>query len=214
LRKILTFSDALIKNHSNTLEETAQTYLKKIHTSANRMNGLIEAVLMYSNVASDKHLFFPVKLNEILNEVLEDLEDFIGSKNATFKIGHMPVVHAIPIQMKQLFQNLISNAIKYSKPSVAPVITISCIEDEAFYKIAVKDNGIGFKNEYAEKIFQVFQRLINHKAYEGTGIGLALCKKIADTHNGKIYAESKEGEGSTFFIHLPKTAEDVIPQPA
>jgi light-regulated signal transduction histidine kinase (bacteriophytochrome) len=178
------------------------------------MNALIEAVLLYSNVAADKDLFSTVDLNNTLNEVLEDLELMIASKNATLKINRLPVIEAIPIQMRQLFQNLISNAIKYSKPDVAPEIIIDCSDTEGGYKITVKDNGIGFENVYADKIFHVFQRLLNNKTSEGTGIGLALCKKIMDAHNGTIYAESEEGIGSSFIVLLPRPNKAVIAQPA
>jgi PAS domain S-box-containing protein len=214
LRKILTFSDALLRKHNSDQSETSLNYLKKIHSSANRMNALIEAVLLYSNVAADKDLFSTVDLNNTLNEVLEDLELMIASKNATLKINRLPVIEAIPIQMRQLFQNLISNAIKYSKPDVAPEIIIDCSDTEEGYKITVKDNGIGFENVYADKIFHVFQRLLNNKTSEGTGIGLALCKKIMDAHNGTIYAESEEGIGSSFIVLLPRPNKAVIAQPA
>jgi two-component system sensor kinase FixL len=207
LRKILTFSDALIKKHNDNDPATSLNYLKKIHRSANRMNELIEAVLLYSNVATDKDLFSEVNLNEVVRDVLEDLELVITSKNAVIEIDPLPVVHAIPIQMRQLFQNLISNAIKYSKPEEAPHVHINSTDIGEHFKITVKDNGIGFQNVYAEKIFQVFQRLLTNKIYEGTGIGLALCKKIIEAHNGTIHAESEEGVGSHFIVHLPKRHE-------
>lgn len=214
LRKILTFSDALIKKHNDNDSETSLNYLKKIHRSANRMNELIEAVLLYSNVATDRDLFSDVDLNEVVRDVLDDLELVITSKNATIKIDPLPVVHAIPIQMRQLFQNLISNAIKYSKPEEAPHVHINSTDIGEHFKITVKDNGIGFQNVYAEKIFQVFQRLLTNKIYEGTGIGLALCKKIIEAHNGTIHAESEEGVGSHFIVHLPKEHEFATAQSA
>ncbi len=185
-----------------------------IHGSANRMNGLIEAVLIYSNVASDTALFLPTDLNLIVQEVLEDLELTITSTNSHIQIDRLPVIDAIPIQMRQLFQNLISNAIKYSKADCPPEIKISCINTEKEYKITIEDNGIGFENAYAEKIFLVFQRLLNDKSYEGTGIGLAVCKKIIEAHNGKINAESTPGVGSKFTIHLPKAREHAAIQQA
>jgi PAS domain S-box-containing protein len=214
LRKILTYSSALLTRHAKEVSGTAGSYLTKIHSAANRMNRLIEAVLLYSNVTSDKELFLPTDLNIILKEVIEDLEIPIAAKKANFKINHLPVINAIPIQMRQLFQNLISNAIKYSRPDHAPEIVITCDEIEEAYTITVRDNGIGFENAFAEKIFEVFQRLIINKAYEGTGIGLALCKKILEAHNGTIYAESKPDEGSTFVISLPKTTEAAVILPA
>ncbi|MCW3106857.1 MAG: sensor histidine kinase [Segetibacter sp.] len=203
LRKILTFSDALIKKDETNLTGRSFNYIQKIHTSAGRMKDLIEAVLSYSNVATDHNLFVETDLNHILKGVLEDIEITISSKNAIIEYDPLPVIEAIPVQMTQLFQNLISNSIKYTNPGKTPVIRITCKEEKEGFKIFIEDNGIGFEKNYAEKIFQVFQRLHN-KSYEGTGIGLALCKKIAETHKGSIYAESELGEGSTFVIYLPE----------
>jgi two-component system sensor kinase FixL len=203
LRKILTFSDALIKKDAVNLSEQGYNYLQKIHSAAGRMKSLIEAVLSYSNVSSDLELFVDTDLNDILAGVIEDLEISIEQKGAIIEHESLPVIEAIPIQMTQLFQNVISNSIKYSKPGISPHITISCQEEKEGFKITIVDNGIGFEKMYADKIFHVFQRLHN-KSYEGTGIGLALCKKITDAHKGSIYAESEPGKGSTFIIYLPK----------
>ena len=203
LRKILTFSDALLRKHEKNLSEQFFTYLNKIHGAANRMNSLIEAVLLYSNVINDEELFEETNLNTIVHDVIDDLEILIASKNAIVTYGVLPVIKAIPVQMRQLFQNLISNAIKYSKPDEIPVVEISCEEENNGYKFLVKDNGIGFEEIYSGKIFEVFQRLQTLQTYEGTGIGLALCKKITETHKGTIHAESKSGAGSSFIIHLP-----------
>jgi PAS domain S-box-containing protein len=203
LRKILTFSDALIKKDENGLTDQAKSYIGKIHTSAGRMKSLIEAVLAYSNVASDNDLFVKTDLNNILGGVLEDLEITIETKKALIKLDVLPVIEAIPVQMTQLFQNLISNSIKYTKPEKKPEINISCIPKLEGFEISIADNGIGFEEVYYEKIFQVFQRL-HSRSYEGTGIGLALCKKITDTHYGRIYVESKLGSGSIFTIYLPE----------
>ncbi|MDB5249529.1 MAG: sensor histidine kinase [Segetibacter sp.] len=202
LRKILTFSDALLKNREK-IDEKTNTLLEKIHSSASRMSRLIEAVLLYSNVASDHSLFVQTDLNKIVHEVLEDLEIMIGSRNAKVYFIDLPVIDAIPVQMRQLFQNLISNAVKYSSADQIPEIHIECESTQNGYIISVSDNGIGFEKIYAEKVFQVFQRLLSNKMYEGTGIGLALCKKITEAHNGTIYAESEPGKGSTFIIYLP-----------
>jgi PAS domain S-box-containing protein len=203
LRKILTFSDALIKMNGNGLNDHANNYVRKIHSSAGRMKSLIEAVLAYSNVATDHELFVETDLNEILNGVLEDLEITITSRDAIIDFVRLPTIEAIPIQMTQLFQNLISNSIKYTEPGKRPEIKIRCQAKSNGYEMLIKDNGIGFEKTYTDKIFEVFQRLHN-RTYEGTGIGLALCKKIAETHQGRIYAESEVGMGSTFIIYLPE----------
>ncbi|MGI8636741.1 MAG: PAS domain-containing sensor histidine kinase, partial [Segetibacter sp.] len=184
LRKILTFSDALMKkDDGNFITQQSDNYIKKIHASAGRMKSLIEAVLSYSNVVSEQDLFVHTNLNDVINGVIEDLEISITIKKATIERENLPVVEAIPVQMTQLFQNIISNSLKYSKPHVPPTIKISCQKEKEGFTIFIKDNGIGFEEIYADKIFHVFQRL-HSKSYEGTGIGLALCKKIADTHRG------------------------------
>ncbi|GEO09189.1 PAS domain-containing sensor histidine kinase [Segetibacter aerophilus] len=203
LRKILTFSDALLKKDDNGLTEHAFSYIQKINSSAGRMKSLIEAVLAYSNVSTDSDLFVETDLNAILKGVLDDLEIIIETKNAIIKADALPVVEAIPIQMTQLFQNLISNSIKYTKSEKRPEIRICCKPKLEGFEIMINDNGIGFEKAYYDKIFQVFQRLHN-RSYEGTGIGLALCKKIAETHQGTIHAESEVGIGSTFIIYLPE----------
>jgi PAS domain S-box-containing protein len=203
LRKILTFSDALLKKHQQNVPPDTLQYLQKIHTSAFRMSNLIEAILLYSNVADAKELFVPCNLNQVLAEVLDDLELIIANKKAVIHTSKLPVIKAIPIQMRQLLQNLLSNGIKYSKPDVTPVIHIYCTTVAHGYQITFTDNGIGFEKAYTEKIFQVFQRLLTNKAYEGTGIGLALCKKIVENHKGTIVAEGEPGEGARFIITLP-----------
>lgn len=203
LRKILTFSDALIKRHDNGLSEQSFTYLNKIQSAANRMNDLIEAVLLYSNVIDDDRLFEPTDLNTIIYDVIDDLEILITSKNAVINHAGLPVIKAIPVQMRQLFLNLISNALKYSKKHEAPQVNISYKRETEGHTFLVKDNGIGFEEAYSGKIFEVFQRLQKNKEYEGTGIGLALCKKIAEAHKGTIHAESELGVGSSFIVHLP-----------
>ena len=204
LRKILTYSDALIRKDHCNLPDTSLNYLNKIHKSAGRMSGLIDAVLEYSNVTTETILFAPTDLNIILQDVLEDLEIMISSNNASVNFNTLPVVEAIHIQMRQLFQNLVSNAIKYCKQTESPVIEVSCEKYQEGFLIKFNDNGIGFETVHREKIFKVFQRLTSDQVYEGTGIGLALCKKIAEFHHGFITADSEPGVGSTFTIYLPE----------
>lgn len=203
LRKIRTFSDMLLNMESDIPGE-ARNRLKKIHESAERMDTLIEAILMYSHSSANQS-FEPVDLNETIREVLSDLELAINNKQAIVKCGKLPVVNGIPFQMHQLFQNLLSNALKYHKPEIFPEIVIHAKRSGKFHRITISDNGIGFREEFAAKIFQVFQRLVGKHEYEGTGIGLALCKKIAENHGGSIRASSKEGVGSTFEVSLPAT---------
>lgn len=203
LRKILTFSDMLMLRHKSEVSEEAQIYFEKIQDAAARMNKLIDAILEYSNVSQEAIHFVETDLNDIIKDVLSDLEISIRSNNATIKIENLPVIDAIPVQMRQLFQNLLSNSLKYRKPDVIPEIKITNSNLQNNYvQITIADNGIGFENQYAEKIFEVFQRLQQNDVYEGTGIGLALCKKIVESHKGTITAQSTS-TGSTFFITLP-----------
>jgi PAS domain S-box-containing protein len=203
LRKIMTFSDILLTRYAADLPEVVQRHLRKINDSTNRMDSLIEAIMIYSNVTDNEDLFVGTDLSVIVKEVLADLEVAIKNKKAKVTVGSLPTVEAIKIQMRQLLQNLISNAIKYSKPETPPVIDVSSEVKDGMCILRIQDNGIGFHNQYTDKIFQVFQRLSTGERYEGTGIGLALCKKIVETHNGAINAESQEGEGAVFTVSIP-----------
>lgn len=202
LRKILTFSDMLLTRHE--VSPTVREILTKINDSGIRMNELIKSILLYSNVADERQLFEPTDLNGIVKAVLTDLEVSIAEKDAIVNIGPLPTIEAVPFQMRQLFQNLLSNSLKYSNSEIIPVIEISATHNsKSTVEITIKDNGIGFESAYNEKIFHIFQRLSTRQSKEGTGIGLALCKKITDTHGGSITASGKEGEGATFNIILP-----------
>jgi PAS domain S-box-containing protein len=210
LRKIQTFSELV---SSNIKEEIlAKRYLDKIEQSASRMSSLIKAVLSYSSIsAGDKH-FEKVDLNKMIEIVKEDFELRIDQLQAEIRYDHLPTINGIPLQIQQLFTNLIGNSFKFCEQKPIVNITVNGVTTEEratfdldkkteFLKIEVSDNGIGFEQEYADKIFTIFQRLNNR--IEGTGIGLALCKKIVENHMGIIKAKSKVGEGSTFTIILP-----------
>jgi signal transduction histidine kinase len=187
-------------------------YLDKIDTSAARMSSLIRDVLSYSQASKTNIDRENVDLGEILDNVKSDFELLIQQKNATLRIGNLPVVKGSKRQIHQLFSNLIGNAIKFTNAD--PVIEIAHSKVHApenlslpaevdYHKISITDNGIGFEPVYTEQIFQLFGRLHNRNEYGGTGIGLSLCKKIAENHNGTITAESEKGEGSTFTVYLP-----------
>ncbi len=212
LRKIHTFSDLLMRQGSG-LPEGTLGYLEKIQHSARRMTDLIEDILSYSNVSSDAEEFVSADLNAILQDVLIDMEVSIKLSGAGIVADKLPIAEVLPFQMRQLFQNLISNSIKYAKPGLPPLIQVLAKEKApGILQIQVKDNGIGFKKEFAEKVFQIFQRLVPKNEYEGTGIGLALCRKIVENHHGSITAESEEGKGTTFTIQLPlKHPSDLSP---
>ncbi|HVD96715.1 MAG TPA: ATP-binding protein [Cytophagaceae bacterium] len=213
LRKIRVFSDLLGKNLSDG--EAAGRYLGKIDSSSKRMSALINDVLNYSKVSNVKELHGEVDLEQILKSVKIDFELILEERNATIEHDTFPVIDGIRLHIHQLFYNIIGNAIKFCDKD--PLIRISCSEPEkdelkknnlspgkAYVKIVFKDNGIGFDQQYAEQIFTIFQRLNDKTTYKGTGIGLALCKKIVINHGGAIYAKSVVGEGTEISVILPK----------
>ncbi len=188
------------------------------------MSDLIRDLLEYSRTAriSEKHSL--THLREILENVEGDLELLINQKRATIVSGSLPSLYAVPHQMNQLFANLLSNSLKFLDESRSPVITITSFEPEKeallqygfdpnqkYVEIVFADNGIGFSNEYAEKVFEIFQRLNPRSAYSGSGIGLSICRKIVNNHQGKIFADSVEGEGTSFHIILPVGSDPVAP---
>lgn len=221
LRKIITFSRLVSERFLSTIPQAA-VYMSKVIASSERMRKLIKDVLDYSKL-SDAPKFIPCNLNQLLHETITDLELAIKEKEADLAAGELPGIEAIPDQMRQLFQNLISNALKFAKKDTVPTIRISGelvdersfsagISDQGLYcRIFITDNGIGFDEIYLNKIFTMFQRLHGNDEYEGNGIGLTIVKKIVQRHNGLITAESKEGEGTTFILVLPvkqKTADN------
>ncbi len=215
-RKISIFSK-MLEDSLGEVDERPKNYLKKINNSADRMGNLIRDVLSYSQLSKNNTLFEPVSLNEIAHDSITDFELTIEQTGATIEYHSLPVIEAIPLQMSQLFGNLISNSLKYVRPGIAPVISISgtllpagkvnfAYSDEkaAYYRLEFRDNGIGFGQEYADKIFQIFQRLHGKTEYSGTGIGLAICKKIVQNHHGHIEASATQGSGAVFTIYLPE----------
>jgi PAS domain S-box-containing protein len=217
LRKINMFSALLQDKYANELNETGVRNLGIIRNAATRMTALIQDLLAFSRVSRQDHLFEKVDLRQTLEQVIADLDVLIQQKGASIEYDQLCSVKAIPLHMTQLFQNLLSNALKFSKVDVPPVITLTSRmmdpqevaehpqlqNGTAYFEIKVQDNGIGFAPTYARKIFVIFQRLHGRGEYEGSGIGLALCQKIVIAHNGIIYAESAEKEGATFTVILP-----------
>jgi light-regulated signal transduction histidine kinase (bacteriophytochrome) len=205
LRKVRTFGDRLQVRYGHLLDETGNDYLTRMQNGSMRMQALIDALLTYSRVTTKAQPLVPVNLNEVITGVLSDLEVAIESLHATISMGPLPSVMADSTQMHQLFQNLLGNALKFHKADVVPHVTIAgtLCDGAGCYEIVVADNGIGFDSQYAERIFQVFQRLHGRSEYEGTGVGLAICRKIVERHGGSIYAESTPGAGARFIIRLP-----------
>ncbi|MEO8762127.1 MAG: ATP-binding protein, partial [Bacteroidia bacterium] len=217
LRKIATFSKILQNNKNKLKPELIQEYLNKIEAASIRMTALTQDMLNFAGVASHERLFIKTDLNEILKNILFDFELLIEEKKAKIICGKLPEIEAVPFQMNQLFYDIIHNALKFSKGDVPPIIEISShklskeeIKDNPklnqklnYYEIVFKDNGIGFDQKYARQIFTMFQRLSSGGIYPGTGIGLALCKKIVQTYSGKIFAQGKENKGASFHVILP-----------
>lgn len=210
LRKIHMFTSRILERDSENFSSHTLDYFERIESAITRMQNLIQALLSYSNTNPAEIKVSETNLNILLAEVLNNLEVLIDKKDAIIEVGDLPTIEVIPIQFQQLLLNLVSNAIKYSKSDVVPQIKISAekvsVEEEyedLYWKISVSDNGIGFEQKYQHKIFDLFQRLHGKSEYEGTGVGLAICKKIVKNHNGFITAEGSPGQGSTFAIYIP-----------
>lgn len=218
LRKLYTFSDWLLQKEAGGLSETGKTYIKKIANSVRRMDMLIEDVLVLAKIGSDKRPPQKINLNAVLQRVTGELKDYIKQKEAEVNAGHLPIITGNDNQVFYLFKNLLSNAIKFQLPGNQPLIKITAGQVDSsqilserltgvndYYKISFEDNGMGFEMKYAKKIFQVFQRLHTKVEYEGTGMGLAICRKIMENHAGFIRVESEPGKGSIFSCYFPIT---------
>lgn len=215
LRKIMIFGSLVKDRYAAELSKDAAEYIHKICTSSFRMSMLVNDLLSFTRLSASSGNFSRSDLNSILAEVLSDLELSIGEKKAVIEADHLPVADVMPGQMRQVFQNIISNALKFSKPHTPPHIKITAVrvstltfsdafdEKGPYCRITIQDNGIGFENEYAEKIFTIFQRLHNKNKYEGTGIGLAIAKKIITKHRGIIKAGGRADKGAVFTFVIP-----------
>jgi signal transduction histidine kinase len=215
LRKIQVFSDRILMKQGQ--DEEVEKYFKKIISSSHRMQTLINDLLSFSRHSMSASDFTSTDLNLIVQEAMVELEIRIDKNNATIQLEKLPTIRAVPGLIRQLFYNLISNALKFRKKEEDPLITISSRRLEKnelnsfvpnpsprdYNLVTVSDNGIGFDNKYAKEIFMVFKRLHSYHEYEGTGVGLSICKKIVEKHQGFIHADGKLGNGSTFFIVLP-----------
>lgn len=203
LRKIQVFGERLQQRYGDVLDEKGQNYIARMQNAAERMQALIIDLLAFSRVRTHSQPFEKVDLARIVAQVMQDLEIGIAEIGATITVSELPVLEADPTQMRQLFQNLLGNTLKFQRPDVPLQVTVSCRLAEPFYEITVADNGIGFEPQYAERIFNVFERLHGRESYAGTGMGLAICRRIAERHRGDIHAESQPGEGAVFTVRLP-----------
>ena len=216
LRKIQTFISRIEDKEKENLSETGQDYFQKIQEASNRMRVLIDDLLQYSRTNRSEKKFETVDLNTIFSNAISELSESITEKNAQINAEKLHKIQGIPFQLEQLFINLIGNSLKYSKTDVPAIVTITSKRIKAskapklnekskreFIKIVFKDNGLGFEQEYAERIFLLFNRLHGKKDYPGTGVGLAICKKIVENHKGYIFAKGKLNEGAVFEVYLP-----------
>jgi PAS domain S-box-containing protein len=227
LRKVQAFGDRLEKKCTAELTDEGRDYVGRMKNAAGRMQNLINDLLTFSRVATKTQPFQPVNLKKIVEEVASDLEVRIEQTAGRVEIGELPVLEADSLQMRQLFQNLIGNALKFHREGVAPLVRVYAESiaptgasfylngeevqlggNENFCRLVVEDNGIGFDEKYLDRIFTVFQRLHGRMEYEGSGIGLAVCRKIVERHSGQITATSTPGAGATFYIDLPIAQED------
>ncbi|MES1161009.1 MAG: ATP-binding protein, partial [Bacteroidota bacterium] len=201
LRTISGFVELIQKQYRGKFDANADKLLDYISQASDRMKILIKDLLDYSRIGREKEIK-QVDCNNLLAEVLADLEQVIKESGATVRSERLPVLHAYPTELKLLFQNLITNSIKFHKPGLAPAVAIGSEKENGHWKFSVRDNGIGIDQQFTERIFIIFQRLHNRTQYEGSGIGLAHCKKIAELHGGHIWVESEPGEGSRFFFTI------------
>jgi hypothetical protein len=205
VRKVKVFGSRIVDEMGDRLSPKAHLYLQKIENAALRMSDMIDGVLNYSSLSATAEPFETVNLDEILQQLEHDLEIAIQQKSASITRHALPTVKGIPVLIYQLFYNLLNNALKFSRLAPGPVINVSFVSMEkgGFVRIAVADNGIGFDNSFAESIFETFKRLNSKDRFEGTGLGLSLCKKIVERHGGTISASGRPGEGATFALTLP-----------
>jgi PAS domain S-box-containing protein len=202
LRMVTSFTQLLYQRYSNQLDQDARDYIGFAVEGAKRMYELINGLLAYSRIYKNEETFTEVDLNKVIEDVRANLNVIIKERNCRIDYGDLPVVFANKNQMLQLLQNLVSNGIKYSDKD--PNINISVLKEDSKYIFSVKDEGIGIESQYFDKIFEIFKRLHQNDKYSGTGIGLAICKRIVENHRGRIWVESEPGQGSTFYFTLPE----------
>ncbi len=210
LRKVRTFTERIWETEADTLSERGLDYLRRANASAERMQTLIEDLLRYSRVSTQGRPFAPVDLRRITDDVVEDLSEQINGTGAVVRVGSLPTINGDVPQMRQLLQNLISNALKFRREGVTPEVEVESKVESGWVTITVRDNGIGFDPQYSRRIFRVFERLHGRGTYPGTGIGLALCRKIAERHGGTIVARSVPDEGSTFTVTMQTQRTEAV----
>jgi PAS domain S-box-containing protein len=211
LRKVVRFGARLVERHAGGLDEQGLDYLLRMQAAAERMQHMIRDLLAYARVNSQGRPFEELDLNQLVQEVLSDLDARIQVSGGRIELGELHKLRADPLQMRLLFQNLISNALKFCRPEANPVVQVESRQlPEDILEIRVKDNGIGFDVQKLDFLMQPFQRLHTRNEYEGSGIGLAICRKVVERHGGQISAESTPGKGSTFIVRLPGNSPNPV----
>jgi len=211
LRTMCSYAQILLRRFGAKFDHEALAFLEHINKAAQRMSALVQDLLIYARVQTEWDRPGSDSLDQVLETALSSLKTAIDESKAVVTHDPLPEIEADQGQMVRLFQNLLGNAVKYRKPDVAPQIHVSAKQQNSEWVIVVQDNGIGFDPKYAREIFAPFKRLHSRDRYEGTGVGLAICRRIVENHKGRIWAESKDGEGSTFFFTLPSAGKPPAP---
>jgi light-regulated signal transduction histidine kinase (bacteriophytochrome) len=204
LRKVQSFGEILKTSYAHLLDEKGRDYINRMQAATNRMQNMIDGLLEYSRIGMDTQPMTPVDLQEVASEVVSDLETKIEETGGQVVFDSLPTLEADPLQMRMLLQNLLANGLKFHRPDVPPLVKVSAVSyASGWVELVFEDNGVGFKMERVEELFQPFRRLHGRSEFEGSGVGLAICQKIAERHGGAITARSAPGEGSTFIVKLP-----------
>lgn len=208
LRTMTSYINLISEIYIEQLDGNALKYMNHVEDASLRMKNLIKDLLDYSKIGKEKEVK-NVDLNKITTEILLDFELIIKDNNATVKVAELPMIKGLEIELKQLFQNLISNGLKFKKADTAPLIEVTVEDQDDYWLFSVRDNGIGMEQKFFDRVFVIFQRLHNRNDYEGTGIGLSVCKKIVDMHKGEIWIESEVDQGSTFYFTILKKLKKI-----
>ena len=209
VRKLIFYSDYLLNQYADTLDGRGIDFLSNMRSASQRMRNLIQDLLSFSQINKETVKFKTINLNKVAEEARQDLEMAIEEKNVLLEVKPLPEIVGDDQMMRQLFENIISNSIKYSNPSGPIKISIGYKKEKSSHVLAFKDNGIGFDEKYLPQMFSLFQRLHDRKTYNGTGLGLAICRKIVEMNEGRIWAESQVGHGATFYVSLPDNGQNV-----
>jgi len=209
LRKLMLFGGLLRDRYAGSLEDQGRDYIERMQKAAQRMQELINDLVTYSQITTNTGVIIPVDITAVVHKVLSELNVHSKGVNGTVEVSDLPTIDADPIQMQHLFHGLIGNALKFRKKDEPPFVKVHCTlegngtPNNKFYQITVEDNGIGFQEEHSERIFDFFQRLHGSSEYDGAGIGLSICRKIAEGHGGSITAKGMPGQGAKFIVTLP-----------